>query len=208
MKKPDHDRRPRERATDRRAAAPARLLPDQRRRRLPDPDDGRAGARLPKQKPVLISRLRRPRQLQAVAPIANFDFDFWYDEVQRRRDARPMRWPASTHDDIDALMCYDNFSPTVLFSLEGLGFCPRGEAGALRRGRNAEARRRAADQYRRRPPVQLLHAGLGPERRSGAPTARRLRRASGARLRGRAIRAGDAVQPLHHLHARLTGARA
>ncbi len=34
-----------------------------------------------------------------------------------------------TRDDMDALMIYDNFAPTVLFSLEGLGYCGAGESG-------------------------------------------------------------------------------
>ena len=32
-------------------------------------------------------------------------------------------------DEVDGLMIYDNFAPTVLFSLEGFGFCKQGESG-------------------------------------------------------------------------------
>ena len=31
--------------------------------------------------------------------------------------------------EIDGLMIYDNFTPTVLFSLEGFGYCGEGESG-------------------------------------------------------------------------------
>ncbi len=54
--------------------------------------------------------------------------DYWYapcSQVANDVYAMSGLQPA----DMDALQIYDNFSPTVLFSLEGFGFCPRGESG-------------------------------------------------------------------------------
>jgi acetyl-CoA acetyltransferase len=67
------------------------------------------------------------------ASIENFDFNFWYDHVALT-GKQAFEMAGVTHDDVDAMMCYDNFSPTVLFSLEGLGFCPQGEAGRFVEG--------------------------------------------------------------------------
>src|ERR1700733_75970 len=79
--------------------------------------------------PVLISGFGA-QETFSPSSIANFDMDFWYPSISAAgRQAYEMA--GVTHKDIDALMCYDNFSTTVLFSLEGLGFCQRGEAGAF-----------------------------------------------------------------------------
>jgi len=54
--------------------------------------------------------------------------DFWRTPMQKvATDVRAMSGLAP--DDMDALMIYDNFTPTVLFALEGFGFCPVGESG-------------------------------------------------------------------------------
>ena len=79
--------------------------------------------------PVLISGFGA-QETYSPSSIANFDMDFWYPAISAAgRQAYEMA--GVTTSDVDALMCYDNFSPTVLFSLEGLGFCGRGESGSF-----------------------------------------------------------------------------
>jgi acetyl-CoA acetyltransferase len=54
--------------------------------------------------------------------------DFWHAPLAAAgRDSYVMAGVA--REDVSALMIYDNFTPTVIFSLEGLGFCPVGEGG-------------------------------------------------------------------------------
>ena len=86
----------------------------------------RAGrARHMKKKPVYI------RGFAAATRLAESTFpapDYWYGPMSTAaKDVYAMAGVGP--QDMDALMIYDNFSPTVFFSLEGYGFCPRGESG-------------------------------------------------------------------------------
>ncbi|MCA3344414.1 MAG: thiolase family protein, partial [Roseomonas sp.] len=85
-----------------------------------------------KKRPVMISGIGA-REAYSTASISNFDLNFWYDEMRDVAD-QAYGMAGVGPSDVDALMCYDNFSPTVLFSLEGLGFCKQGEAGSFVEG--------------------------------------------------------------------------
>jgi acetyl-CoA acetyltransferase len=54
--------------------------------------------------------------------------DFWRAPMRLVADD-VYRMAGLGRGDMDALMIYDNFTPTVLFSLEGFGFCDEGEGG-------------------------------------------------------------------------------
>jgi acetyl-CoA acetyltransferase len=53
--------------------------------------------------------------------------DFFYSAC---KDVADRLYPAAglAPGDVQCAQIYDNFTPTILFSLEGFGFCPRGEA--------------------------------------------------------------------------------
>jgi acetyl-CoA acetyltransferase len=87
----------------------------------------RERARDLKKPPVLISGVGG-KEAYRHASIPNFELDFWYDALQAVA-AEAYGMAGIEPADVDAFMCYDNFSPTVLFALEGLGFCKRGESG-------------------------------------------------------------------------------
>jgi acetyl-CoA acetyltransferase len=54
--------------------------------------------------------------------------DFWRAPMSKAADAS-FAAAGIKHADVSALMIYDNFTPTVLFSLEGFGYCAPGESG-------------------------------------------------------------------------------
>ncbi len=82
--------------------------------------------------PVMISGFGG-RDSFSKSAMSNFDQDMWYNEV-KVAGAEATAMSGFGTKDVQALMAYDNFSPTVLFSLEGLGFCPRGESGRFVEG--------------------------------------------------------------------------
>ena len=78
-----------------------------------------------KKRPVCI---RGFGQASALAGSTFPPDDYWRAPMRKvAEDAYGMASAAA--EDMDALMIYDNFTPTVLFSLEGFGFCKPGEGG-------------------------------------------------------------------------------
>lgn len=82
-----------------------------------------------KQKPVYV---RGFAQLSRLAQ-GELPEDFGYATMQSVSQ-RVHEMAEAEREDIDALMIYDNFTPTVLFTLEGFGYCPRGEGGSFVEG--------------------------------------------------------------------------
>jgi acetyl-CoA acetyltransferase len=54
--------------------------------------------------------------------------DFWREPMGKAADAS-FHQAGIKRADVSTLMIYDNFTPTVLFSLEGYGYCALGESG-------------------------------------------------------------------------------
>jgi acetyl-CoA acetyltransferase len=54
--------------------------------------------------------------------------DFWREPMGKAAD-KSFGAAGIKHPDVSALMIYDNFTPTVLFSLEGFGYCAPGDSG-------------------------------------------------------------------------------
>ncbi|HZU62217.1 MAG TPA: thiolase family protein [Novosphingobium sp.] len=78
-----------------------------------------------RQKPVYVSGFARQDDFSQNSYAAD---DFWHPALQQVA-AQVYDRAGVSREDIDGLMIYDNFSPTVIFALEGLGFCPQGEGG-------------------------------------------------------------------------------
>lgn len=97
---------------------------------------GRADEVQPGQRPVFV---RGTGQASDFTQASFLPTDYWFAPCQRAHRTAFARAEVARQD-ISALMIYDNFTPTVLFALEGFGYARQGEAwreiqeGSLRLG--------------------------------------------------------------------------
>ena len=78
-----------------------------------------------KKKPVYIRGFGQATQLSGSTFPPE---DFWREPLGKVA-ADTFAMAGLKSEDMDALMIYDNFTPVVMFALEGLGYCPPGESG-------------------------------------------------------------------------------
>ncbi len=83
-----------------------------------------------KKPPVYVSAVATATNL---ATFSTPPTDYWRAAMARIRD-RIYPMAGITRADLSGLMIYDNFSPNVLYTLEGYGFCAEGEAPDFIRG--------------------------------------------------------------------------
>jgi acetyl-CoA acetyltransferase len=86
-----------------------------------------------KQRPVYVRGISQMSRLAQ----GELPEDFGYSTMQQV-SKRVHEMAEVSRDDVDALMIYDNFTPTVIFTLEGFGYCPQGEGGRFVEGGRLE----------------------------------------------------------------------
>lgn len=79
--------------------------------------------------PVFLRGFGQASSLAEGLVSENFNFD-----PMQKVAKRVYEMSGIGRDDLDALMIYDNFTPSVIFALEGFGFCNVGEAGPFVEG--------------------------------------------------------------------------
>ena len=192
-------------ARPRRPAPPVRLVPDLRRRRGVRHDVDRARPR-----PPAPAGRRRAASAEGISdsgqPLEPAARDFTSTpQVFSAPPAFAMARLAPA--DVDVLTVYDPFTVVSLMQIEDMGFCPKGDAGALRRGRRARVRRgEAAVQHPRRPALARVRARHRARRR-GREAAAGDRGRAGAGLRGRASTAATPARTRARSSSRRTGDR-
>lgn len=81
-------------------------------------------ARHLRQRPVYVRGLAQVSRLAQGELPDDFGFAAMQRASQTVHDMAEIE-----REEVDALMIYDNFTPIVVFALEGFGYCPRGEGG-------------------------------------------------------------------------------